>query len=161
MPVIKTVTEINAPIERCFQLALSVDLHAQSTSQTNEKAVGGVVTGILKLNDTVTWRAKHLGIYWELTSKITAYNYPFSFTDEMVKGIFKRIHHQHLFEQKKDAVIMKDIFEFEAPIGLLGRLFSILILKSYLNKFLDKRNIFIKKVAESEEWKYFLLNTVS
>ena len=156
MPIIETVTEIKAPIERCFLLSLSVDLHTQSTSQTNEKAVAGVTTGTLKLNDTVTWRAKHFGIYQNLTSKITAYTYPYSFIDEMVKGPFKRIHHQHLFEQKGEIVLMKDSFEFEAPLGLLGKLFSMLILKGYLQNFLNRRNAYIKKVAEGEEWKDFV-----
>src|ERR1700743_832336 len=38
-------TSIHAPIERCFYLSLNIDLHQQSTAQTQERAVAGVTTG--------------------------------------------------------------------------------------------------------------------
>ncbi|MGZ4042775.1 MAG: SRPBCC family protein, partial [Bacteroidia bacterium] len=85
MPVIKIETIINAPAERCFLLATSVDLHMDSVSKTNEKAIAGVTSGLVKLNDSITWQAKHLGFEQHLTSKITAYEKPISFTDEMTK----------------------------------------------------------------------------
>ncbi len=76
MPTITLTTPItSAPIERCFLLSLSVDLHTISTKKTNERAIAGVTSGLMKLNDTVTWRAKHFGIYQNLTSKITVYEY--------------------------------------------------------------------------------------
>ena len=40
MPTITLVTKINAPIERCFDLARSIDLHQHTSSKTNEKAIG-------------------------------------------------------------------------------------------------------------------------
>ncbi len=110
----------------------------------------------MKLNDTVTWRAKHFGIYQNLTSKITKYKFPTCFVDEQVKGAFKWIHHQHAFQQTDNGTIMTDIFEFEAPFGILGRLFSKLVLTNYMKRFLEKRNAIIKEYAESEEWKKIL-----
>lgn len=152
MPTIELITLINAPAERCFQLSLSVDLHMLSTENTNEKAISGVTHGIMKLNDTVTWRAKHFGVYQKLTTIISEYSYPYKFTDEMVKGAFKKIHHEHLFKQEGEATIMTDIFTFEAPLGILGVLFSKLILTEYMRRFLTKRNETIKRVAEGTEW---------
>src|ERR1051325_5401841 len=98
MPTIELKTEINAPIERCFLLSLSVDLHTMSTQETNERAIAGVTSGLMKLNDVVTWRAKHFGIYQNLTSRIAEYNSPTYFVSEMVEGAFKKLHHQHIFE---------------------------------------------------------------
>ncbi|HTA26614.1 MAG TPA: SRPBCC family protein [Bacteroidia bacterium] len=158
MPKIEITTPINAPIERCFLFSLSIDLHCLSTKETNEKAIAGVTSGVMKLNDTVTWRAKHLGIYQNLTSKITKYEYPTYFVDEQVKGIFKKIYHEHLFEQHENRTTMKDIFEFEAPYGTLGIIFSKLVLTSYMKRFLEKRNETIKEVAESETWRKILVN---
>jgi len=155
MQKIELLTEINAPAERCFQLAISVDVHMASTHGTHEKAIAGITSGQMKLNDTVTWRAKHFGIYQNLTSKITAYQYPTYFVDEIAKGAFKKIYHQHLFEQVGNKTMMKDIFEFEAPLGILGRLFSKLVLKNYMKRFLQIRNATIKQVAESDEWKKY------
>ncbi|MDQ1143913.1 hypothetical protein QE429_000740 [Bacillus sp. SORGH_AS 510] len=45
MPVIEHKEFIKAPVEVCFDLARNVDIHTQTPSQTNEKAVGGVTEG--------------------------------------------------------------------------------------------------------------------
>lgn len=148
MPIIRLQTEINAPIERCFQLALSIDLHKASTANTNEEAIAGVTSGIIGLNETVTWRAKHFGFYFKMTSKITALTTNISFTDEMIKGPFKKLHHQHLFVSQGNTTLMEDVFEFEAPFGLLGKLTEQLVLIKYLNRFLILRNAYIKQEAE-------------
>lgn len=156
MPTIELKTRINAPIDRCFLLSLSVDLHQQSTAQTKERAIAGVTTGLMKLNDLVTWRAKHFGIYQNMTSKISAYDAPNYFVSEMVKGAFKKLHHQHLFEWTGTETIMTDIFVFNVPYGIFGELFSKVILTNYMKGFLIKRNHTIKEVAETSKWKSIL-----
>lgn len=156
MPTIELETKINAPMERCFLLSLSVDLHQLSTQETNERAIAGVTSGIMKFYDIVTWRAKHFGIYQNHTAQITAYNFPNYFVSEMIKGTFKKMHHQHLFKWDEDATIMKDIFDFEAPLGIFGQLFSKLFLKNYMKRFLIKRNNMIKQFAEGNDWKKLL-----
>lgn len=153
MATIELKTRINAPIERCFRLSLSVELHQLSTEETNEKAISGITSGLMKLNDVVTWRAKHFGIYQTHTAKITAYDFPNYFVSEMLRGTFKKMHHQHLFKLREDETIMTDIFVFEAPLGILGKLFSKWILKDYMEGFLIKRNNMIKQVAEGDYWK--------
>ena len=156
MPLSKLSTTINAPVERCFLLSLNVDLHQLSTGRTNEKAIAGVMSGVMKLNDTVTWRAKHFGIYQTLTSKITEYKYPEYFVDEMTEGVFKKLHHRHTFESDENGTIMTDEFDFEAPFGMLGKLFSKLVLTNYLKKFLIERNLMIKGFAEGDGWRKLL-----
>src|SRR5688572_22768012 len=93
-------TKIKAPAERCFLLSLSVDLHQGSTAETGEKAVAGVTKGLMKLNDSVTWEARHFGIVQRFTSKITAYQKPNYFVSEMQKGAFKTFYHQHFFKEE-------------------------------------------------------------
>lgn len=156
MPTIKLTTHINSTIETCFDLATSIDLHKLSTSQTNEQAIAGTTKGLIKLNEIVTWQATHFGLRQELTTKITAYDKPFHFRDEQIKGAFKLIKHDHFFEQVGDEVIMKDIFNFESPFGIFGQLFNKLILTRYLTKFLIIRNNLIKEFAETEKHKMIL-----
>lgn len=156
MAIIALMTEINAPVERCFDLSRSIDLHQHSTTGTNERAIAGVTSGLIRLNETVTWRAKHFGINQNLTSKITELNFPNYFTDVMVKGAFRRMEHLHSFEASGNKTIMKDRFEFEAPLGFIGRFAEKVFLTSYLKKFLMNRNQFIKETAESGSWKNFL-----
>jgi ligand-binding SRPBCC domain-containing protein len=156
MPTIHLTTVINAPLERCFNLARSIDLHQASNSKTKEKAIAGVTTGIIEQGETVTWRAKHLGIYQKLITEITIVEYPYLFEDKMLKGAFKKMKHLHLFEQKGEQTIMKDIFEFESPFGFIGKLFNKLVLTSYMKRFLTERNKILKTVAESDQWKKYL-----
>lgn len=85
MPVIKFVTEINAPKNQCFDLSRSIDLHKMSTQHTNEEAIDGVTTGLIGYKETVMWRAKHFGIFQELRTRITEFRSPEFFIDEMEK----------------------------------------------------------------------------
>ena len=149
-------TKINAPTERCFLLSLSVDLHKGSTAQTNEKAIAGVTSGLMKLNDTVTWEAKHFGVVQQFTSKIMKYEKPNYFVDEMQKGAFKKFHHQHSFKTEGFYCMMTDELDIAAPFGIIGKMVTALVLKNYLRKFLLIRNDFIKQIAEGDGWKKFL-----
>jgi len=149
MPKFEISTHINAPIEVCFDLARSIDLHMESTKQTGEQAVGGRTSGLIGLGETVTWRAKHFGIRQKLTAKITRFEYPYYFTDEMVNGAFKSFRHDHLFSTIDGNTIMKDVFDFESPMGSIGKLVNFLFLTRYMRKLLLIRNQVIKQVAEA------------
>jgi ligand-binding SRPBCC domain-containing protein len=140
MPIIELTTVIDAPIEKVFNLARSIDLHMESTKQTSEQAIAGRTIGLIGLGETVTWRAKHFCIWQTLTSKITEFDQPNFIVDEMVQGAFKSIRHEHHFIKTGDHTVMKDVFVFESPFGILGRLFNWLILTRYMPKLLRDRN---------------------
>jgi ligand-binding SRPBCC domain-containing protein len=99
MPKIELETIINAPIERVFDLARSIDLHAETLSHTNEKAIAGVTKGLINLGETVTWEATHFFVKQQLTSKITVCERPNRFSDTMVSGAFARFDHDHFLKQ--------------------------------------------------------------
>jgi len=156
MPTIQIETFIKAPIDRVFDLARSIDLHQISTSHTHERAIGGRTAGLILLGETVTWRARHFGIYQKLSVSITAFERPYMFADKMLSGAFESMDHTHLFEEEEDGTRMIDIFTFTAPLGPLGRLAERLFLTSYMSAFLKKRNEEIKIVAEGHLWKKFV-----
>ena len=158
MPVIRLTTSINAPVKRCFDLSRSIDLHQHTSRLTKEKAIAGVTQGLISKGETVTWKARHFGIMQTLTSEITEMEESRFFEDCMVKGAFKSIKHMHTFEQKGKQTIMKDVFEFESPFGILGAIFNRIILKNYMKRFLLERNQEIKRIAECEDWKKYLLD---
>jgi len=156
MATIEVLTRINAPQARCFYLALSVDLHAVSARQTEEQLVGGVRTGVLQLHDSVTFRARHFGIWQTLTSKITGFQAPDYFRDDMQRGAFKSMWHAHHFEQQGAATLMRDVFVFTSPLGWLGRVVDALVLKRYMRQFLRQRGMVVKQYAESDAWQTVL-----
>ena len=156
MPTIILETQIKATSELCYKLSLSVDLHQLSTNKTGEHIVDGVKFGVMKLGDFVTWRAKHFGIWQNLSTKITnAEPYTF-FKDEMIKAAFKSMKHEHYFKENGDYTMMKDVFVFSSPFGILGKVFNYLILTNYMKKLLIERNFTIKEIAESGRWGEFV-----
>ena len=52
MATITINTIINAPIQRCFELSTSIDLHKISASKTKEEAIGGITEGLIKLDES-------------------------------------------------------------------------------------------------------------
>lgn len=156
MPIIKIETRINAPIERVFDLARCIDLHTESLSKTKEKAVAGITKGLINKDETVTWEAVHFGDKQKLTAKITVFEPPRHFRDSMVKGAFKRFDHDHFFLAKDLQTIMKDVFDYDSPLGFLGSIADAIFLKSYMTKLLESRNRLIKSVAESGDWKKYI-----
>ncbi|TWR23971.1 SRPBCC family protein [Mucilaginibacter achroorhodeus] len=148
MPVITLTTIINAPVERCFDISRDIDIHIASTVHTGERAIAGRTSGLIGLGESVTWRAKHFGIWQNLTSKITEFKFPEYFVDEMVNGAFKSFRHEHHFEASGDSTIMRDVFDYRSPLGVLGKLADFLFVKHYMKRLLIIRNGVIKGEAE-------------
>lgn len=149
MAVITLITQINAPVEVCFDLARSIDLHTVSMQPTGESAIAGKTVGLIEPGETVTWRARHFGIWQNLTSRITEFERPNYFVDELVKGAFKRFRHEHCFKVEDCTTTMTDVFDFEAPLGVLGKIATMLFLRRYMIKLLRQRNLVIKLAAET------------
>ena len=156
MPVIEIELVVLAPIERVFDLSRSVDAHVDSTSQTGERAVAGVTTGLLALGDHVTWEARHFGVRQRLTSRIVEFQRPHHFRDSMVSGAFARIDHDHDFSTLDTGTRTSDRFDFDSPLGPLGRLADALFLTRYMRALLETRLRVIKRIAESGEWTKYL-----
>jgi len=154
--VIDITTSIAAPIERVFDLSRSVDLHCASTAQTSERAVAGVTGGLISLGEEVSWRARHFGIWQYLTTRITAFDRPASFRDSMVRGAFSRFDHDHFFSESGGVTSMRDVFDFDSPFGIPGRVANHLFLTRYMRRFLAIRTAAIKSAAETEAWRRYL-----
>jgi len=159
MVTLEEVTVIKAPIERCFDLARSVEVHLAGNEHCGETAVavGGVTSGLIGMGQRVTWRAKHLGVWQNLTSEITAMAPPDYFQDIMIRGAFQFMKHDHYFRVlPAGETEMRDVFCFAAPLPVLGRLAEIILLRRYMGDLLQERNIAIRQIAESLDWQKYL-----
>ena len=148
MTTINLTTKIKAPKQTVFDASRIIDIHQQSASKSNEKAIAGVTSGLINLNETVTWRGKHFGFYLTHKSRITTMNFYNYFVDEMEKGKFKTFKHEHFFEEENGFTIMKDKLQYETPFGIFGELFDILFLEKHLIHLLLERNKILKEVSE-------------
>jgi ligand-binding SRPBCC domain-containing protein len=159
MPLIQLDTRIEAPQERVFDLARSIDAHVASTEGTNERAVAGRMSGLIGMGESVTWEARHLGVTQRMSVRITSLERPHFFSDEMVSGAFASMKHYHRFSPDGTGTLMRDEFHFSAPLGFLGRLAERVFLTKYMTKLLLERNRILKALAESDDWKSYLLET--
>ena len=163
MVTLEEVTLIHAPLERCFDLARSVEVHLAGNRHCGESAVAtaGVTSGLIGMGQRVTWRAKHLGVWQNLTSEITAMEPPAYFQDAMVRGAFRFMKHDHFFRPVPSGQTeMKDVFCFAAPLPILGRLVETVLLRRYMRGLLHERNVVLKQIAESSDWQRYLPSTL-
>ena len=136
MPTFTLDTEIRAPMERCFDLARSVDFHSRS-SHVRERAIAGKTSGLLELGDEVTWEARHFVRRQQLTSRIAAMEYPRGFSVQMIKGPFaSHTHHFTFREGIEGSTCMHEVFQFESPFGIVGRVVDAVLLTWYLKRFM-------------------------
>jgi ligand-binding SRPBCC domain-containing protein len=150
VPHLQLETTIRAPIEACFDLSLSVDAHAASMTASAERPIAGVMSGLMQLGDTVTWRSRHFGLPFRLTSRITAYERPARFVDEQIRGPFALWHHEHLFEPgTANLTRMLDRIDFRSPAGPVGVLVDRLVLARYMRRLIERRNAHLKATLEA------------
>jgi ligand-binding SRPBCC domain-containing protein len=151
MARIELETIIQAPPAVCYALKLDVQLHVASTQQTQERIVAGRTNGRLEVGELITWEARHLGVRQRLTVQVVAAEPPCHFRDEMRRGAFKSMSHDHYFEALEGgrATRMRDVFVFKSPGGMIGQWFDALFLKRYMTRFLQSRNAQLQQQAET------------
>ena len=162
MQTITLETRIAAPVERCFLLSLSIDLHQETASATGERAIAGVTSGILGPGETVTFRGRHFGLWLTHKTRITGYSRPDWFQDSMEQGIFRLFVHDHFFFSDSSGTLMRDHLRFAAPLAVLGWFAERALLRRYLTGFLTERNRELKSIAESVDgnWRRFVPGSV-
>lgn len=156
MTTIELHTEIAAPLNVCYDLARSIDVHLHSMNRHQERAIAGKTSGLINVNEHVTWEAKHFLTVQRMTVAITEAIRPFYFCDEMKEGPFTFMKHTHVFQSINGKTAMRDYFEYGVPFGSFGRWFDKIVLRDYLETLLLQRNQFIKQLAESGRWMKFI-----
>ncbi|MBX7134115.1 MAG: SRPBCC family protein [Fimbriimonadaceae bacterium] len=148
MIVIRHEIWIAAAPEVCFDLCLDVSVHQDSAAQTGERVVRGRTEGKLELGEEITFQGRHFGIVFNLTAKVTQLERPQFFVDEMVRGPFRSLWHEHRFEASSGGTSMVDETRVSATFGPLGWLAERVLIRRHLAKFLRKRAEYIKQLAE-------------
>jgi ligand-binding SRPBCC domain-containing protein len=142
-------TFIAAPIERVFDLARDVEAHNRSASFSRERCVEpGRTSGLLQLGDLVTFEGMHFGVRQRVTAKIVEVDAPRRFVDELVRSAFKRLRHEHDFEERDGGTLMRDTLDWVSPLGILGRLADTIAVERHLGKFLIRKQRALKEIAE-------------
>lgn len=150
MPLVQVVTRARCSPGVLFDLALDVDAHAASVSGSQEAATTSSGARQLGLGDEVTFRARHLGLVWHLTSRVSKYDRPYRFVDEQVRGPFASMHHEHVFEAAADGgTVMTDRMHVVAPLGVVGGVVGRAVLGPYLQRLLRRRGAHLARAGEA------------
>jgi hypothetical protein len=156
METIRLTTWIDAPVERCFKLALCVEFHVATVKSRKEKALNGVMIGLMGLREPVMWQGKHFGMQWMHTGVVDRWR-PFTyFRDVMMEGSLLHYEHDHHFAAMNDGTRMRDELRFVAPMGMVGRLAERMVLRRHLMELLLRRSAALKQAAESDGWHRYL-----
>ena len=62
------------------------------------------------------------------------------FIDEQRLGPYTMWHHQHIFKQTEEGVLMKDIITYIPPFGIIGKIANFLFIKNKVNQIFNYRN---------------------
>ncbi|MFI1584241.1 SRPBCC family protein [Embleya sp. NPDC020630] len=150
MPHFETTTHIRVTPARAFEACLDIDAHTASMASSGERAIGGVTAGRIGLGESVTWRARHFGVVWRMTARITAYEEPSRFVDEQVGGPFAHWRHEHRFTSDgAGGTVMRDVVDYAAPFGPIGAVVGWIGLHRYMVRLIVARNEYLKDSLES------------
>ena len=150
MSVLTVETEINVAPEICFDLIRNVNLNLQIGEKTSEKSAGEETHGKIAAGEIVTFSEKRFGLTQKLTVRVTEFEKPFRFTDEMIAGNFKSFKHIHEFIPYNNGTLLRDTLVWSSPLGILGKIADQLLLKNYLRKTVARRNAKLKHLAENK-----------
>ena len=148
---IQVDTTISAPIRTCFDLGRSLSAHVTTTIGTDEKIISRHDNDLLTLGDEVTFEARHLGFRRRLTARIVEFHEPSLFADQMIKGSFRYLRHEHRFQSLANGdTKMTDRVEFSSPYGLVGKLLDHFYLCAYMERFIRRKGLALKVLAEKQ-----------
>ncbi len=150
MPTLRIETIIAAPPARCFDLAYDIDLHTRTAGATRERAIAGRTRGLIGLGESVTFEGVHFGVRQRFTARVTQFDPPRRFVDEMTRGAFRTMTHIHEFAPiAHGGTRMRDTLIWTAPFGVLGVLADKVLLVRHMERFVRERNAVLKTIAES------------
>jgi hypothetical protein len=139
-------TWIDAPVERCFDLARDVGAHVESASFSGERLVPpGKMSGVLEVGDVVCFEGRHAGFRQRFCARITFIDRPRVFVDEQESGFFRALRHTHWFSPLAGGTLMTDHLVWRAP---LGALMDVVFMTRHMTWFVKTKQLALKRIAE-------------
>ena len=146
-------TEVNAPIDRCFQLSCSVALVHEELGMD---AVSGRTRGLVRGGDVIRWEGWQLGMRHHHVSLISTCDAPVFLQDTMLHGRFRHFQHDHHLRETPGGTMLTDELRFSLPLGAAGRLVARYLIVPHIRKLLNSRFARIKRIAEGNDWQKYL-----
>ena len=94
---------------------------------------------VMRVGTLLDYQIRLLGIPVRWRTLITAYDPPFRFTDEQLRGPYDFWHHTHTFEEISGGTRLRDEVHYAMGMGPLGGLLNTLYVKRSLARIFDHR----------------------
>jgi ligand-binding SRPBCC domain-containing protein len=72
------------------------------------------------------------------------------FVDEQRIGPYQMWHHEHIFEEKEEGILMTDIITYVPPMGMLGKITNYLFIRKKVYKIFDYRKKIIEQIFNNK-----------
>ncbi|MFZ1615984.1 MAG: SRPBCC family protein [Flavobacteriales bacterium] len=92
-----------------------------------------------------------LGIPLTWVTLITVAEAPHRFVDTQEKGPYAYWHHTHTFEESEGGTVMRDLVEYELPLGVLGELAHRIFVKDQLDGIFKHRERVLQELFPSQK----------
>jgi ligand-binding SRPBCC domain-containing protein len=99
----------------------------------------------------IDYTIQQMGIPIRWRSIITAYEPPYQFVDEQLKGPYSFWHHTHTFSESDDGTLIHDVVRYSMPFGVFGRIAHRLFVRRRLEQIFQYRSQIIDKLLSGEQ----------
>jgi hypothetical protein len=130
-------------------LARDIAVHCRTAERTQERAVAGVTAGLIGLGEEVTFEGVHFGIRQRLTARITQFDRPRCFTDEMLKGGLPVAAARPRVRDKGFRYGDERYAYLDFAAGPARQTGRQVFLEAHMRRFLEERNAKLKQIAEA------------
>jgi ligand-binding SRPBCC domain-containing protein len=93
-------------------------------------------------NYTIRW----MHLPWRWKTRISEYEPPFFFTDEMVRGPYAMWIHRHRFHPTVDGTLVTDEVDYALPLGILGTLAHRILVADQLKEIFRYRQLALNEM---------------
>ncbi len=113
--VLTTQTKLHASLEEVFAFFSRAENLNQVTPPELHFKILTPLPLEMKVGTIIDYQIRLSGIPFHWRTLITAWEPPYRFVDQQMKGPYKLWHHEHTFEQKDGYVLMTDCVHFLSP----------------------------------------------
>ena len=99
----------------------------------------------MKVGTLIEYRLKLHGVRLRWLTRIDTWDPGVSFVDRQLKGPYRLWHHTHLFEPDGEDTIMRDIVRYALPLGPLGELARLALVRRDLDRIFEFRQAEIER----------------
>jgi ligand-binding SRPBCC domain-containing protein len=93
----------------------------------------------MKRGQFIEYRIGLGGVPMNWLTEISEWAPPERFVDEQLRGPYRYWHHTHEFQEVSGGTSMRDVVEYELPLGPLGRLAHAALVRRTLQRIFDYR----------------------